>query len=38
VEWYRQHRSWPVIVRQSWEPVKKVRLDASQMRLASASA
>ena len=38
VEWYRQHRSWPVIVRQSWEPVKKVRLDVSQMRLASASA
>jgi ribonuclease HII len=38
VEWYREHGSWPAIVRQSWEPVKKVRLDASQTRLASASA
>jgi len=37
-EWYREHRSWPAIVRQSWEPVKKARLDASQTRLASASA
>jgi ribonuclease HII len=37
-EWYRDHRSWPVIVRQSWGPVKKARLDASQTRLASASA
>jgi ribonuclease HII len=38
VEWYREHRSWPCIVRQSWEPVKKVRFDAYQTRLASASA
>jgi len=37
-DWYREHRSWPCIVRQSWEPVKRVRLDASQTRLASASA
>ncbi|MCX6648924.1 MAG: ribonuclease HII [Candidatus Bathyarchaeota archaeon] len=37
-DWYREHRSWPVIVRQSWAPVKKARLEASQTRLASASA
>jgi ribonuclease HII len=37
-EWYAEHRSFPPLVRQSWEPVKKVRLDASQTRLASASA
>jgi ribonuclease HII len=37
-EWYSKHRSWPCIVRQSWEPVKKARLEASQTRLASASA
>ena len=37
-DWYREHGSWPPIVRQSWEPVKRVRLDASQMKLASASA
>jgi ribonuclease HII len=36
--WYREHRSWPSIVRHSWEPVKKIRLDAAQTRLASASA
>lgn len=37
-DWYRVHRSWPSIVRQSWEPVKRIRLEASQTRLASASA
>ncbi len=37
-KWYSEHRSWPCIVRQSWEPVKKARLDASQTKLASASA
>ncbi len=36
--WYREHRSWPDIVRKSWEPVKKARLIASQTKLASASA
>ena len=36
--WYREHRSWPSIVRHSWEPVKRIRLDAAQTRLASASA
>lgn len=36
--WYRNHRSWPSIVRHSWEPVKRIRLKASQTRLASASA
>ena len=36
--WYREHRSWPSIVRLSWEPVKRIRVDASQTRLASASA
>lgn len=36
--WYREHRSWPDIVRRSWEPVKKARLIASQTKLASASA
>jgi len=37
-DWYSEHGSWPCIVRQSWEPVKKARLEASQTRLASASA
>jgi len=37
-EWYMEHRNFPPVVRQSWEPVKKVRLDASQTKLASASA
>ncbi len=37
-KWYGEHRSFPPVVRQSWEPVKKVRLDASQTRLASANA
>jgi ribonuclease HII len=36
--WYREHRSWPSIVRLSWEPVKRIQIDASQMKLASASA
>ena len=36
--WYKEHRSWPSIVRLSWEPVKRIRVDASQTRLASASA
>jgi ribonuclease HII len=36
--WYREHRSWPDIVRSSWEPVKKARIMASQTKLASASA
>ena len=36
--WYREHRSWPSIVRHSWEPVKRIRLDSAQTRLASASA
>jgi ribonuclease HII len=36
--WYREHRSWPSIVRLSWEPVKRIRIDAFQTRLASASA
>ena len=36
--WYKEHRSWPSIVRHSWEPVKRIRLDAAQTRLASASA
>ncbi len=37
-DWYREHRSWPNIVRLSWEPVKKARLTVSQTKLASASA
>jgi ribonuclease HII len=37
-DWYREHRSWPEIVRHSWEPVKRIRLEAHQTRLASASA
>jgi ribonuclease HII len=37
-EWYGEHKNFPPVVRQSWEPVKKVRLDASQTRLASANA
>ncbi|MCX6654629.1 MAG: ribonuclease HII, partial [Candidatus Bathyarchaeota archaeon] len=37
-KWYMEHRSWPSIVRLSWEPVKRIRLDTSQTRLASASA
>ncbi len=36
--WYREHRGWPSIVRHSWAPVKRIRLDAAQTRLASASA
>jgi ribonuclease HII len=36
--WYAEHRSFPPVVRHSWEPVKKVRLDASQTKLARASA
>jgi ribonuclease HII len=36
--WYKEHRSWPSIVRHSWETVKRIRLDAAQTRLASASA
>ena len=36
--WYKEHRSWPSIVRHSWEPVKRILLDATQTRLASASA
>lgn len=37
-EWYAEHRSFPPVVRHSWEPVKKVRLDATQTKLASANA
>jgi len=37
-KWYNEHRSWPCIVRQSWAPVKKARLEASQTKLASANA
>jgi ribonuclease HII len=37
-KWYAEHRSFPPVVRHSWEPVKKVRLDASQTKLASANA
>jgi ribonuclease HII len=36
--WYSEHRSWPSIVRLSWEPVKRIRIDASQTKLASAKA
>jgi ribonuclease HII len=36
--WYREHRSWPSIVRLSWKPVKRIRIDASQTRLTSANA
>lgn len=36
--WYRERRSWPSIVRLSWEPVKRIRIDAFQTKLASASA
>jgi ribonuclease HII len=36
--WYKEHRSWPSIVRHSWEPVKRILLDATQTRFASASA
>jgi len=36
--WYEEHRNWPSIVRHSWEPVRRIRLDATQTRLASASA
>jgi ribonuclease HII len=37
-KWYAEHRSFPPVVRESWGPVKKMRLDASQTRLASANA
>jgi ribonuclease HII len=36
--WFREHSSWPSIVRHSWEPVKRIRLDSTQTRLASANA
>lgn len=36
--WYREHWSWPIIVRHSWEPVRRIRLEATQERFASASA
>jgi ribonuclease HII len=38
VTWYREHGSWPSIVRHSWEPVKRIMFNASQTRLAIARA
>jgi ribonuclease HII len=36
--WFGEHKSWPSIVRHSWEPVKRILLEAAQTKLASASA
>jgi len=42
IEWleayYAENRCWPDIVRRSWEPCKRIEREATQTRLASASA